>query len=80
MSRLGAPPPSTLPIPSSNRHVPGGALALGPASTAGRPVVFSPGTLGVALVAERAGAGHVRFVAGVPRWIAGVPPRFPEVR
>lgn len=45
-------------------------------SEATTPPLFSPGTLGFALVAERDGRGHVEFLAGVPRWVTG-PARFP---
>jgi len=42
------------------------------------PPVFGPGTLGMALVAEAEGKGHVTFESGRPVWRPG-PPRFPVV-
>ena len=40
------------------------------------PFSFSPGTLAVALNAEKDGLGHVEFRDGEPVWCAG-PARFP---
>ena len=41
-----------------------------------KPLSDGPGTLAVALEAERQGAAHVEFVGGRAYWIAG-PVRFP---
>jgi hypothetical protein len=42
------------------------------------PPLFGPGTLAAALAAEAEGIGHIEFLAGSPRWVAG-PARFPIV-
>jgi hypothetical protein len=38
---------------------------------------IGPGTLAVALTAERAGLGSIRFIGGVAVWIPGARVRFP---
>jgi hypothetical protein len=42
------------------------------------PPVFGPGTLGMALVAEADGQGHIEFDSGRPIWRPGAT-RFPVV-